>query len=327
MNRPAIKAGLLGGLVAAVVGLLTIIPLFACLSLPLQLLAYAGAGAAAAAWLPASGRGGSKVGAGAIAGLIAGLIGGLARMATGLISYTIAGGPAQILSQLPPESLQAFRQAGMDPSTLFGTGTVTAISGMCCALGSVIALGLGALGAAIYPTSRTPGRQAGAYDGLTAARPPESTASLGPGLPPAGPAENATYAIQGPAPSWPPEGSAYQNATQPPAWSSFNTPAYQAPAYQAPINQPPPLPLGDPSEDRALDTVFRLEQKSAQGNPANLNILLPYLNNRSVTVRAMTALACGEYLAAIAQAPGDQPASTQAAVDRAIGILLAAAAT
>ena len=154
MNRPAVRAGLIGGGAAAVVALLGLIPVCGCFSLLLEWLVFIGAGVLAAAWmLPPrqAGQGGRE---GALAGLITGAIGGLVNMLLAPVSLALSGGTQQILNQLPPESLQAFKDAGVDPSVLFGTGSVLGIGAVCCGIGLVVALALGALGGFIYASAK-----------------------------------------------------------------------------------------------------------------------------------------------------------------------------
>ena len=154
MNRPAVKAGLIGGAAAVVVSLLGLIPVCGCLSLPAEWLIYLLAGGLAAYWMAPSREAGPAAGEGAIAGLIVGAISGLIGMILAPISLALSGGADQILRQLPPEALKAFQDAGVDPAMFFGTGGALGMGALCCGIDIVIALALGALGGVIYAAVR-----------------------------------------------------------------------------------------------------------------------------------------------------------------------------
>jgi hypothetical protein len=51
----------------------------------------------------------------------------------------------QALADLPPEQLEALREAGIDSAAL-GVGAVVLVTGGCCLLGILLAAGLGAAG-------------------------------------------------------------------------------------------------------------------------------------------------------------------------------------
>ncbi len=67
----------------------------------------------------------------------------------------LSGGSQAFLSQLPPESLQALEQAGIDPNALFGGGTMAGLVLLCCfPLGLLLGAGLGALGGLIFAAAK-----------------------------------------------------------------------------------------------------------------------------------------------------------------------------
>lgn len=149
--RPWLKAGLIGAGVMIVLSLMNMVPFLSCLSLPLQLFAYLGVGALAAAYMLPRRETGPAAGQGALAGLLAGLASGLVALILTPISFAMQGGTAAMINQLPPEMLQQFAQAGMDPSALFNAGTITGVSLLCCLPGGLITGAvLGALGGLIY---------------------------------------------------------------------------------------------------------------------------------------------------------------------------------
>ena len=154
MNRPAVRAGLICGVAAVVATLLGLIPVLGCISLPLAWLIYLGAGVLAAAWMAPPRQSGAGAGQGALAGVIAGLINGLAGMALAPLSLALSGGPEQIINQIPAESLQQLAQAGIDPRMFISTSGIVAINGVCCGLGLIVAVALGALGGLIYAAAK-----------------------------------------------------------------------------------------------------------------------------------------------------------------------------
>jgi hypothetical protein len=157
MTRPALKAGLIGGIGAVVAALIGLIPLLGCVGLPLEWLVFLVSGVLAAAWLLPPRSSGRGAGEGALAGLISGIVSALARMLLAPVSLAASGGPEAILSQLPADQVQTLAQAGIDPRTFVSTGAVLGV-GACCGLFTIVlALGLGALGGLIYAAA-DPGR-------------------------------------------------------------------------------------------------------------------------------------------------------------------------
>jgi hypothetical protein len=151
MKRPALKAGLIGAAIVLVLNLVGIIPMISCLALPLELVAYVVIGALAALWITPRREAGRAAGQGALAGLIAGAVSGIVRAILTPISMQLSGGTSAILSQVPPESLQALQQAGIDPNVIFGGSAMAGLVLICCLpLGLMLGAGLGALGGLIF---------------------------------------------------------------------------------------------------------------------------------------------------------------------------------
>jgi len=154
VSKAGLKAGLIGGAVVAVLQLLGLVPIpcLGCFLCLVMFAVYVGAGALAAYWLPVPRTTGDGAGAGAIAGVVTGIIGGILGMIVSAIQFTITGGGAAILSQIPQESLDALRDAGVDPSWLTGAtsiGAAVGVGAICCVVGMVIAAALGAVGGAV----------------------------------------------------------------------------------------------------------------------------------------------------------------------------------
>jgi hypothetical protein len=149
---PWLKAGLVGAAVLVVLSIVGLIPCVGVCTCLLGVLAYAGIGALAAYWMPPVREAGSAAGQGALAALVASLVGGIVNTIVMLIQTAVMGSE-EILTQIPPEMLQQFEQAGMDPQ-IFETfaGPTGALLGgsMCCAGGLVLAAVLGAIGGAVF---------------------------------------------------------------------------------------------------------------------------------------------------------------------------------
>lgn len=146
---PWVKAGLVGGAAVVVLNLLSLIPCAGIVFCGLGLLAYAGVGVLAAYWMPPVREAGPAAGQGALAAGLASVIGGIVNWIVVTVQFATAD-TATIISSLPQESLQQLRDAGIDPATLAGPGAGAAFGGICCGAGLLIAVVLGAIGAAIF---------------------------------------------------------------------------------------------------------------------------------------------------------------------------------
>ena len=153
MNRPWLKAGLIGSGILLLVNLLGVIPLplLSCLTFLLQIMAFIGAGALAAYFMAPPRLSGKAAGQGALAGLLMGIIGALITTLLAPLAFSLSGGSSAILSAMPPETLMQLEQAGIDPAMLFGSGTMAGVTALCCfPMGAILGAGLGALGGLIY---------------------------------------------------------------------------------------------------------------------------------------------------------------------------------
>jgi hypothetical protein len=157
MNRPWLRAGLIGAGALVLLNLLGLIPSMAlsCLLLILQVAVLPAAGALAVYWLAAPYTGGQAGGQGALAGMLAGVGGGLASAILIPLGYSLSGGAAAMVGQLPPETLAQLAQAGVDPNVMFGGGTIAVLAALCCLpTGALVGALLGALGALVYATAK-----------------------------------------------------------------------------------------------------------------------------------------------------------------------------
>ncbi len=153
--QAVLKAGGIGAAIVVVLNLLGLIPCVGCITFLLTLVAYVVIGVLAAKWMMPPRTAGSGATNGALAAVVAAFIGGIVNAIITSIYVTVTGG-AQ-LTQLPPELLQQFSDAGIDPSTFMAGGAgiagVLMFATVCCLVGMVIAAALGAAGGAYWGNS------------------------------------------------------------------------------------------------------------------------------------------------------------------------------
>jgi hypothetical protein len=157
MTQAGLKAGAVGAGVIILLNLIALIPCAGCITCILGLLAYVGAGALAAYWLPPTRAAGQGAGAGAIAGVVAGIVGGIVNMIIAALQFAISGGPEAAMrqmGQLPPEVMDQLYQAGVDPMLFASIGGVIGVSAMCCVIGFILAAVLGAIGGVIFAAAK-----------------------------------------------------------------------------------------------------------------------------------------------------------------------------
>jgi hypothetical protein len=146
---PWLKAGLIGAAVLVVLDLLSLIPCVGFITCILMLVVYLGIGVLAAYWIPPVRMAGQAAGQGALAAALAALVGGVVNTIISTIQLAVTDRSA-ILSQLPAESIEQLRQAGIDPTALVGPGAGAGIGSLCCITGLIFAAILGAIGGAIF---------------------------------------------------------------------------------------------------------------------------------------------------------------------------------
>jgi len=148
-----VKAGLIGAAVAVVLGLIGLLPgIVSCCTVVLVWVVFLGVGALSAYWQPGRATG-TAAGQGALAGLLTGAVSGVLSMIIALVRS--AGLQAsEVLSTLPPDTLQQLRDAGIDPQIFVGPFAGVLGGGLCCSASLILGAALGALGAAIYVAIR-----------------------------------------------------------------------------------------------------------------------------------------------------------------------------
>jgi len=143
-----LKAGLIAGAYLIVVALIGFIPVLGCLSLPLTWIGYILAGVLAVLFLPPVRTAGQGAGQGALAAAVAQVMGGLVNIIVGIVQASSVNGE-QVLSQIPPESMEQLRSIGIDPSIIVGPAGTGSILLVCCGIGVFVAAALGAVAGAI----------------------------------------------------------------------------------------------------------------------------------------------------------------------------------
>jgi membrane associated rhomboid family serine protease len=84
-----------------------------------------------------------------MAAALSGLMGGVVYTILTTIQMSLTDA-ATVLSQFPPETLQQFEDAGIDPSLFVGPNVGILCGGGCCLVGVILAAILGAIGGAVY---------------------------------------------------------------------------------------------------------------------------------------------------------------------------------
>ncbi len=162
MVQAGLKAGLIGGVIAIVLALVGQVP---CVGGPIACLGTLVLWIGVGAWAVSVGgveieTAGEGAGAGAVAGAVTAAIGGVVNMVIGLVRAAVFGATAAAgaLSQMPPEAWRALRDLGIQPSLFvdWTTGLVGQLVGgsLCCIMGMVIAVVLGALGGLLWKTMK-----------------------------------------------------------------------------------------------------------------------------------------------------------------------------
>jgi len=148
-----LRAGLIGALILIVLDLLGLIPFAICFTWPLALLTYALVGVLAASYMPPVREASAAAGQGALAALVASLGGGIVWLIINVIQAS-TGSMVRAFNQMPPQLQQQLHDSGISPGIAFGVGGVSIFSTVCCSIGVLVAVALGALGGAIYAASK-----------------------------------------------------------------------------------------------------------------------------------------------------------------------------
>jgi len=150
-----LKAGLVGGAALVVIYLMMTFLAqgtgFGCGLSLMALLAFAGAGALAAYWMPPTRQAGPAAGQGAAAAAIAQLIGGIVFTVLIVILFSMID-TAEVISSMDPALLDQLAQAGYDPDafeTMLGPVSGVLAGSFCCVGGLIFAAILGAVGGAL----------------------------------------------------------------------------------------------------------------------------------------------------------------------------------
>ncbi|MBC8332796.1 MAG: hypothetical protein H8E28_12505 [Anaerolineae bacterium] len=159
-----LKAGLIGAGGLIVLNLLGIIPFVAFCVIPLRWITYIVVGVLAASYMLPPREAGTAAKEGALAATVAGAGGGVVNFIISLVQTATGGGAAamaEVMRQIPPDMMRSLRDMGITPEMLMGAGGDAAAIGsaavcgsVCCVGGIVFAAALGAVGAAIYASTK-----------------------------------------------------------------------------------------------------------------------------------------------------------------------------
>lgn len=159
-----LKAGLIGGAILFFVDIIGQIPFICCCAPLLMLIIYVVVGVLAASYMPPPRDTGQAAGQGALAAVVASFIGGVFNLIFSLISTVLwsTSQVGQVWTDLPPEVRYMLRDMGLEPEFITDIGTFaggiggTTVCGSICCLGGIfVAAILGAIGAAIYASTKS----------------------------------------------------------------------------------------------------------------------------------------------------------------------------
>lgn len=155
MRRSTIQAGLVGGGLAVLLGIITVLPYVGlCLAVPLFPVAFFITGLVAVRIAPVRLEVGQAAFSGATAGALAGVIGGVAAMFLAPIRLAVAGGAEQAVRILSPEQIQALTARGLDPVAVMDFAGGVGAGLLCCGLQLFTSVLLAGLAAALYAAYR-----------------------------------------------------------------------------------------------------------------------------------------------------------------------------
>lgn len=159
-----LKAGLIGGAILFMLDLVGQIPIICCCIPLLMLIVYIAVGAMAASYMPPPRDSGKAAGQGALAAVVASVIGGVINLIISVVRVTFWSTTqmGQAWTDIPPEVRYMLRDMGIEPEIITevgnfaaGIGGTTICGSICCLGGVIIAAILGAIGAAIYASSKS----------------------------------------------------------------------------------------------------------------------------------------------------------------------------
>lgn len=159
-----LKAGLIGGAILFVLDLIGQIPIICCCTPLLMLIVYIVVGVMAASYMPPPRDTGKAAGQGALAAIVASVIGGVINLIISVIRAAVWSTTqmGQVWTDIPPDVRYLLRDMGLEPEFITefnnfaaGIGGTTVCGSICCLGGVIIAAILGAIGAAVYASTRS----------------------------------------------------------------------------------------------------------------------------------------------------------------------------
>lgn len=159
-----LKAGLIGGAILFVLDIIGQIPIICCCIPLLMLIVYIAVGVMAASYMPPPRDSGKAAGQGALAAVVASVIGGAINLIISVVrvAFWSTTQMGQAWTDIPPEVRYLLRDMGIEPEIITevgnfaaGIGGTTICGSICCLGGVIIAAILGAIGAAIYASTKS----------------------------------------------------------------------------------------------------------------------------------------------------------------------------
>ncbi|MER2598544.1 MAG: hypothetical protein ABTQ73_03415 [Caldilineales bacterium] len=155
MRRSTLQAGLFGGALAVLLGIITVLPYVGlCLAIPLFPVVFFLTGIAVVRIAPLPLEVGQAAASGASAGALAGVIGGIAAMFLAPIRLAVAGGAEQAVRILTPGQIEALTARGLDPVAVMDFAGGVGAGLLCCGLQLFTSVLLAGLAAALYAAYR-----------------------------------------------------------------------------------------------------------------------------------------------------------------------------
>jgi len=155
MRRANLQAGLFGGALAVLLGLIALLPYVGlCISLPLYPATFFLTGLVTVRVSDVAPGVSQAAAGGAVAGFVAAVIGGLAAMFLAPLRLNLAGGPEQLVSALSPNTVDTLVAAGLEPAAVVDLMAGVGAGILCCTAQLTTGVLLAATGAGLYAAYR-----------------------------------------------------------------------------------------------------------------------------------------------------------------------------
>jgi hypothetical protein len=155
MRQANLQAGLFGGGLAVILGIIALLPYIGpCIALPTYPIVFFLTGLVAVRIVDFQPGVTEASAGGAVAGLLAATLGGLAAMFLAPLRLQLAGGPEDLVAALPPEVVESLLTAGLDPLAVMDLIGGVGVGILCCLGQLTTGVLLAAAGAGLYAAYR-----------------------------------------------------------------------------------------------------------------------------------------------------------------------------